>query len=152
MQRNDMKNRVAFAAQLARDAGALALRYFRRELAYTAESKGEQQDWVSVADRAVEALCRAQIAANFPHDAMLGEETGGALGDSVGIYNRATAGVFLRNTNTAGPGDVSFVYGPAGVNWQPIIGDWNGPTSPNSSSITAASTSPSTRSRTSLPT
>jgi myo-inositol-1(or 4)-monophosphatase len=87
LRRTDMKNRVAFAAQLARDAGALALRYFRRELAYTAESKGEQQDWVSVADRAVEALCRAQIAANFPHDAMLGEETGGALGDSVWVID-----------------------------------------------------------------
>jgi hypothetical protein len=66
-----------YAAQLAREAGALALRYFHRELDYTAESKGEQQDWVSVADRSVEAHCRAQLADAFPGDAMYGEETGG---------------------------------------------------------------------------
>ena len=73
--------RARFAAQLAREAGALALRYFHRELAYTAESKGEQQDWVSIADRSVEAHCRAQLAAAFPSDTMYGEETGGAIGE-----------------------------------------------------------------------
>jgi myo-inositol-1(or 4)-monophosphatase len=66
---------------LARDAGTLALRYFNHELEYAAESKGEQQDWVSIADRAVEAHCRAQLAAAVPGDAMLGEETGGALAE-----------------------------------------------------------------------
>lgn len=87
MNRGDLEARIAFAAQLAREAGALALRYFRRELVYTAESKGEQQDWVSIADRSVEAHCRARLAATFPDDAMLGEETGGALGDRVWIID-----------------------------------------------------------------
>jgi myo-inositol-1(or 4)-monophosphatase len=79
--------RARFAADLARDAGALALRYFHRELAYTPESKGEQQDWVSIADRAVEAHCRARLAAAFPNDAMLGEETGGAIGEHAWIID-----------------------------------------------------------------
>ena len=83
MDRADLDARAQFAAQLAREAGALALRYFHRELAYTAESKGEQQDWVSIADRAVEAHCRARLASAFPDDAMLGEETGGSLIDPI---------------------------------------------------------------------
>ena len=87
MKRVAMDARIEFATELAREAGALGLRYFRRELAYTAESKGEQQDWVSIADRAVEAHCRARLAAPFPHDAMLGEETGGALGDNLWVID-----------------------------------------------------------------
>jgi myo-inositol-1(or 4)-monophosphatase len=87
MRRADIDARARFAAQLARDAGALALRYFRRELAYTAESKGEQQDWVSIADRGVEAYCRDQLATAFPDDTMLGEETGGAIADRAWIID-----------------------------------------------------------------
>jgi myo-inositol-1(or 4)-monophosphatase len=72
--------RLEFAAALAREAGALALRYFRRELDYSPESKSKVQDWVSVADRSVEALCRTRLAEAFPADLMLGEEAGGAIG------------------------------------------------------------------------
>lgn len=79
MQRAELEARAKFAARLARDAGALALRYFHRELDYTPESKGEQQDWVSIADRSVETQCRTQLAAAFPRDSMYGEETGGAI-------------------------------------------------------------------------
>jgi myo-inositol-1(or 4)-monophosphatase len=87
MRDPDLSARARFAAQLAKDAGALALRYFNRELAYTAESKGEQQDWVSIADRAVEAHCRERLAQAFPDDAMLGEESGGALADHAWIID-----------------------------------------------------------------
>ena len=87
MDRTELGARARFAAQLARDAGALAMRYFHRELAYTPESKGEQQDWVSIADRAVEAHCRAQLAAAFPGDTMLGEESGGALAERAWIID-----------------------------------------------------------------
>lgn len=87
MNRADLDARARFAADLAREAGALALRYFNRELHYAAESKGEQQDWVSIADRAVEALCRARLASAFPDDAMLGEETGGTLADRVWVID-----------------------------------------------------------------
>jgi myo-inositol-1(or 4)-monophosphatase len=79
--------RAAFAAQLAREAGALALRYFHRELEYTAESKGDPQDWVSIADRSVEAHCRARLAAAFPDDAMLGEESGGSVSERMWIID-----------------------------------------------------------------
>ena len=79
--------RAGFAPALAREAGALALRYFRHDLAYSAESKGDLQDWVSVADRTVEAHCRKRLAAAFPGDTMLGEEDGGALSDRLWIVD-----------------------------------------------------------------
>jgi len=79
--------RIEFAAALAREAGALALRYFNHELDYAAESKGDAQDWVSVADRSVEALCRARLADAFPDDAMLGEESGGTIGERTWVID-----------------------------------------------------------------
>lgn len=87
MHPHELDLRTTFAARLARDAGALGLRYFRRELEYTAHSKGVLQDWVSVADRAVEAYCREQLAAAFPGDTMLGEESGGDLDDRAWIID-----------------------------------------------------------------
>lgn len=83
----DIDARAHFAGELAREAGALALRYFRRELAYTPESKGVAQDWVSIADRAVEDHCRARLAAAFPGDTMLGEESGGDVADQAWIID-----------------------------------------------------------------
>jgi myo-inositol-1(or 4)-monophosphatase len=87
MSTTDYDARVEFAAALARDAGALALRYFNGELAYSAQSKGDPQDWVSVADRSVETLCRTRLAEAFPDDAMLGEEGGGSLGERTWIVD-----------------------------------------------------------------
>ena len=72
-----MDERFNFAQDLAREAGALAhLRFTQRE-ALEVESKG-LQDWVSEADREVEATIRARITAAFPQDGFLGEESGGA--------------------------------------------------------------------------
>jgi myo-inositol-1(or 4)-monophosphatase len=79
MRRDELDSRAAFAIRIAREAGELALRYFRRDIAFAAESKGPQ-DFVSAADHAVEALIRARLAAAFPQDTMLGEEGGGGLG------------------------------------------------------------------------
>lgn len=76
---DEVRMRAEFAKRLAREAGALALRYFRREIAFTAEAKGPQ-DFVSAADHAVEALIRSRLAEAFPRDTMLGEEAGGTLG------------------------------------------------------------------------
>lgn len=76
----ELSTRVKFAKRVARDAGALALRYFRREIAFTTEAKA-LQDYVSAADREVEALVRRELARAFPSDAMLGEEQGGAGGE-----------------------------------------------------------------------
>ena len=87
MNQPDLAARATFAKRLAREAGALALRYFNRELAYTPQSKGAAQDWVSIADRAVEDHCRAQLATAFPGDTMLGEESGGALADRAWVID-----------------------------------------------------------------
>ena len=87
MRKADLDARATFAQRLAREAGALALRYFNRELAYTPQSKGVAQDWVIIADRAVEDHCRAQLAAAFPDDTMLGEESGGALAERTWIID-----------------------------------------------------------------
>ena len=75
----EIASRLDVAKRVARDAGALAVRYFRREIAFTAETKGPQ-DFVSAADHAVEALIREQLRREFPGDTVLGEEAGGTLG------------------------------------------------------------------------
>ena len=80
MNAADLAARVDFAKALARESGALALRYFRREIAFTTEAKA-LQDYVSAADREVENLIRRELARAFPGDAMLGEEHGGAAGE-----------------------------------------------------------------------
>ncbi len=67
--------RLAFARTIAREAGALALAHYRRPGGLAVESKG-LQDVVTLADREVEALLVARIAAAFPGDIVLGEEGG----------------------------------------------------------------------------
>jgi myo-inositol-1(or 4)-monophosphatase len=75
----EVDERARFAQSLAREAGALARRYFLRELAFSAQAKGPQ-DWVSAADHEVESLIRNRLRSAFPSDSMLGEEDGGELG------------------------------------------------------------------------
>jgi len=48
------------------------------------------------------------------------------LSATPGLYDPAAGAFFLRNSNTAGPGELNFFYGPAGVTREPIVGDWNG--------------------------
>jgi myo-inositol-1(or 4)-monophosphatase len=69
----EITRRYTAAQTIARDAGALALRYFQSFDTLTIESKS-QQDFVSEADKNVESLVRAAIAAAFPDDAVVGEE------------------------------------------------------------------------------
>jgi len=59
---------------VARKAGALALDFFRNRARLVVELKGPQ-DFVSRADRDVEHLIRSELAAAFPGDAFLGEES-----------------------------------------------------------------------------
>ena len=88
MSASGLDARAAFAAELARSAGALGRRYFEGELAFTAQAKGaEGQDWVSVADHAVEQHIRDALAARFPGDTMLGEEGGGVIGDRLWVVD-----------------------------------------------------------------
>ena len=66
--------RHGVAQAVARRAGALALDYWRNRERLTVELKGPQ-DFVSHADRDVETLIRRELAAAFPADRFLGEET-----------------------------------------------------------------------------
>ena len=66
------------ARDVARRAGALALSHFRNRERLVVELKGPQ-DFVSRADRDVEAAIRADLAAAFPGDRFLGEETAAAF-------------------------------------------------------------------------
>jgi len=70
-----MKNedRAATAVAIAKQAGALALEYFRHQDRLKVENKGHQ-DFVSQADREVEVLTRKLLAEHFPDDAIVGEE------------------------------------------------------------------------------
>ncbi len=65
--------RLEFACNVARDAGALALRYFSDLASLNVESKGVQ-DMVSDADINTENLIRNAVAGQFPDDAFLGED------------------------------------------------------------------------------
>ncbi|HTR59037.1 MAG TPA: inositol monophosphatase family protein [Casimicrobiaceae bacterium] len=82
----DIAARAEVARRLAREAGALAHRYFRREIAFTTESKGPQ-DFVSAADHAVEALIRERLLREFPSDSVFGEESGGEVGTHVWVVD-----------------------------------------------------------------
>jgi myo-inositol-1(or 4)-monophosphatase len=71
----DRARRLAAAEAIAREAGARALALYRAFDRRTIERKG-LQDLVSAADREVETLIRARIAALYPEDGVLGEEQG----------------------------------------------------------------------------
>ncbi|WP_224814173.1 inositol monophosphatase family protein [Hasllibacter sp. MH4015] len=74
--------RAALALDLARRAGQLALDYFRNRDTLEVETKNGELDLVSIADRAVEDMIRAEISDYFPDDAILGEEGGAEAGES----------------------------------------------------------------------
>jgi hypothetical protein len=46
--------------------------------------------------------------------------------DTIGLYDPAHAAFFLRNSNTGGNADITSTYGPAGLGFVPLVGDWNG--------------------------
>src|SRR5579864_2758606 len=86
MNAADIAARADFAQRIAREAGALARRYFRREIDFAAESKGPQ-DFVSEADHAVEALLRERLQREFAADTVLGEEGGGQVGRNLWLID-----------------------------------------------------------------
>ncbi|WP_207482230.1 inositol monophosphatase family protein [Arenibaculum pallidiluteum] len=91
------------AESIAREAGLLALR-LQRDPDLVVELKGIQ-DFVSAADRALEDLIKARIAAAFPEDAVLGEESGASAG-----IDEATAVWVIDPID----GTANFVRGRAG--------------------------------------
>ena len=86
MTPREIAARAELAQGLAREAGELAYRYFRREISFAPEAKGPQ-DFVSAADHAVEALIRERLEREFPGDAVLGEEAGGDVGRHVWVVD-----------------------------------------------------------------
>ncbi len=79
---DDLSRRLDAAERIAREAGALSLSFFQARGGLVVERKTDAQDRVSEADRRVEALIRDQVAAEFPEDSFLGEESGASAGAS----------------------------------------------------------------------
>lgn len=78
----DILARFALAQAIARAAGVKALDYFNHRDQLVIEDKANAQDVVSIADRETEQLIRAEIAALYPDDGVLGEEYGHSSGSS----------------------------------------------------------------------
>lgn len=68
-----------FAVELARGAGDITLKYFRKQPETTTKTDGS---YVTIADREAETYLRRQIAERFPDDGILGEEEGESHGRS----------------------------------------------------------------------
>ena len=108
--------RLAVATPLIREAGELAAGYFAHRATLTREIKGPQ-DFVSIADREVEALIRTRLAEAFPGDGFLGEESGGGAGECCWVVDPIDGtNNFLRGLPLWG---VSIAYAIAG---EPVIG------------------------------
>lgn len=72
----NIKQRFEFAQNIIKEAGDLAMGYYRDLSSLNIQSKG-LQDMASQADIETEELIRDKISAAFPQDAFFGEETGG---------------------------------------------------------------------------
>ncbi|MEE9375168.1 MAG: inositol monophosphatase [Rhizobiaceae bacterium] len=77
----EIQNRLELAKALAREAGEMALVYFRSIGDLIIESKGVQ-DIVSNADLEVETFIRDRLALAFPDDGIVGEEHGNVASKS----------------------------------------------------------------------
>ncbi len=82
----EIEQRFLAVTGLAQAAGALATGYFN-DLASLGTTMKGTQDFLTVADGAVEELLRRRIAAAFPDDRVLGEEGGGSAADRLWIID-----------------------------------------------------------------
>lgn len=73
MAGESLQDLCEYAADLARKAGEITLRYFQKRIAV--ETKADTTP-VTVADREAEAYIRQAIESRFPHDGIVGEEFG----------------------------------------------------------------------------
>ncbi len=71
-----LSDRLDAACSIAKEAGELALSYFRDLPRLSVENKAGSHDVVSEADREAEVLIRKRISARFSEDGILGEELG----------------------------------------------------------------------------
>ncbi|HEX8131693.1 MAG TPA: histidinol-phosphatase [Pyrinomonadaceae bacterium] len=70
-EKTELEGLLDFAVGLARGAGEITLRHFRRS--FSTEHKADGSP-VTQADREAERFIRASIEERFPHDSVLGEE------------------------------------------------------------------------------
>jgi hypothetical protein len=45
---------------------------------------------------------------------------------TIGLYSPSGGAFFLRNSNSGGIADITFTYGPSGMGFIPLVGDWDG--------------------------
>lgn len=82
-----LQARYEFAQSLAMEAARRALGPYRERDTLVVSHKGDQtQDLVSIVDQETEAFIKQRLAAQFPDDGFLGEETGGATLDARCIW------------------------------------------------------------------
>lgn len=79
IQKSELQELLQFAIDIARGAGDVTLKYFRRSPETDTKADGS---FVTVADREAETYLRERILEKFPDDAILGEEEGERVGQS----------------------------------------------------------------------
>jgi fructose-1,6-bisphosphatase/inositol monophosphatase family enzyme len=79
IETSESKSLLNFAVQLAREAGAITLTYFKGS--FNVERKADNS-LVTTVDREVEAFLRGKIEEAFPDDAIVGEEENDRRGSS----------------------------------------------------------------------
>ncbi len=77
--KSELNELLEFAVDLARGAGEITLRYFKKKPETSTKSDGS---YVTIADREAESYLRRRIAERFPDDGILGEEEGELEGRS----------------------------------------------------------------------
>jgi histidinol phosphatase-like enzyme (inositol monophosphatase family) len=77
--KDELQGLLDFAVMLARGAGDITVKYFRKQPETNTKSDGS---FVTIADREAESYLRRQIAETFPEDGILGEEEGELEGRS----------------------------------------------------------------------
>jgi len=76
---DELHELLQFSVEIARAAGDITLKYFRRQPETHKKTDGS---FVTIADREAEAYLRNQILERFPDDGVLGEEEGERSGSS----------------------------------------------------------------------
>jgi histidinol phosphatase-like enzyme (inositol monophosphatase family) len=76
---SELQELLEFSVEIARGAGDITLKYFRRQ---PDTSKKVDGSFVTIADREAEAYLRKKIRQRFPDDGVLGEEEGEVSGTS----------------------------------------------------------------------
>jgi len=79
MSEEELRKLLDFGVELAREAGEITLRYFRKEFETKVKAN---HTFVTEADLEAESFLRRRINDKFPEDAILGEEGGGREGSS----------------------------------------------------------------------